>query len=210
MDEFKLIENSLYYGVSREGKVARLSHTRLHNINKTYYTTKVKILIPSTNNSKGYKRLIITYNDGSKRTEAVHRLVAKAFVPNPENKLQVNHKDGNKLNNNYSNLEWVTNEENQQHAALNLKREYRRGEKVVWSKLSAADVYVIAELIKEKIPLVTIANKFNVSKTLISEIKAGRTWRCLNLFTPVARKCEKYFNRKSRYVPTTEETQAFE
>src|SRR5699024_1760168 len=56
------------------------------------------------------------YKNGGMNSFTIHRLVAQAFLPNPENKPQVNHKDGNKLNNALSNLEWVTQSENQLHA----------------------------------------------------------------------------------------------
>lgn len=64
---------------------------------------------------KGYLRVRVTI-DRVKMTFKVHREVAKAFIPNPEGKQQVNHIDGNKANNAVENLEWVTNRENALHA----------------------------------------------------------------------------------------------
>lgn len=64
------------------------------------------------------------YVNKSKKLFSVHRLVAMHFIPNPENKAQVNHKDGNVENNRVDNLEWATQSENLQHAALVLKRNF--------------------------------------------------------------------------------------
>jgi len=64
--------------------------------------------------AKGYYRVALSKNN-KRYAKRVHRLVAQAFLPNPENKEQVNHLDGNKLNNNVCNLEWCTNQENQDH-----------------------------------------------------------------------------------------------
>jgi hypothetical protein len=74
---------------------------------------KEKLLRPFFGN--GYHRVDIIYTWG-RRSTYIHRLVANAFIDNPLNKREVNHIDGNKLNNNDTNLEWATKEENRIHA----------------------------------------------------------------------------------------------
>ena len=74
----------------------------------------------------GYFRVEL-WRDGVGKKYLVHRLLAAAFIPNPENKPQVNHIDGVKANNALSNLEWVTQSENQLHAyRAGLQRGYRK------------------------------------------------------------------------------------
>lgn len=64
----------------------------------------------------GYYFVNLTNEFGIHKMHVIHRLVGKAFIPNPQNKGDINHKDGNKLNNIVSNLEWNTRQENIQHA----------------------------------------------------------------------------------------------
>lgn len=66
-------------------------------------------------NGNGYLYLRLS-NNGVISNEYVHRLVAKTFIPNPDNKPEINHMDGNKSNNHVSNLEWCTSSENKKHA----------------------------------------------------------------------------------------------
>ena len=79
-------------------------------------------------NKKGYLQVPF-YKNGKRIQPYIHKLVAEAFIDNPENKTQVNHIDGNKTNNNVNNLEWCNNRENQIHA---IKNHLRKNIKAVY------------------------------------------------------------------------------
>lgn len=101
----------------------------------------------------GYRHVLLYYSSGGNRwTAKVHRLVANAFIPSetPTEILQVNHKDGNKLNNVVDNLEWVTNQENIAHAqTLGLRKARKTARKDVVTG-ETLEVYYTTLSIKEQ------------------------------------------------------------
>lgn len=103
--------------VSNLGRVRTLDHYVRHKKPEHKKLIKGKIHKTIVGNS-GYEYFMFTHNGISKHMQ-IHRLVAKAFIPNPGMKLQVNHIDCNKLNNKAENLEWCTASENMKHAYLN-------------------------------------------------------------------------------------------
>ena len=112
--------------VSDDGKIYTLDHSYLRK-NGRLDNRKGKQLRPSVD-KYGYERVVLT-KDGIRKTYSVHKLVALAFIPNPENKTTINHIDGNKRNNNVSNLEWATEKENQKHKWKNGFANYNRDER---------------------------------------------------------------------------------
>ena len=120
-------------------------------------------------NSKGYLRVCI-----GKKFMFIHRLVAEKWVPNPNNKEQVNHKDGNKLNNSADNLEWVDNNINRKHAVDNFL--HLQGEDCPYSKLNWEAVeYIRAN--PDNLLQRELAEKFGVARTTIGDVVNYRTWK---------------------------------
>lgn len=128
---------------------------------------KEKILDPYVDKYKYCKRLLS--NNGKHKVEPVHRLVANAFIPNPENKRTVNHKDGVKINNCVTNLEWNTHKENDAHAR---KIGLTIGHKGIHTKLTDKQVINILKL-KGKKTLYKISLLYPVSTATISRIFNG-------------------------------------
>ena len=171
--EIKGFEN--YYSVSSFGRVKSLDRYILQS-NGVRRKVKGRVLKSTISNS-GYKN--ITLVKGSKYQLFIHRLVADAFIINNENKSTVNHKDGNKLNNNYENLEWATYSENNIHAIHTGLRcmKYCTGENQYASKLSDKDVIKIRELYKyTDLSQKEISNMFDVSRTNVNLIVNRKRW----------------------------------
>lgn len=116
------------YQVSNLGRVKSLSkrlHFINHNTGKSCYRITKEFFI-SIGKCRGYNSVHL-HKDNVSKTRRLCRLVAEAFIPNPENKPCVNHIDGIKSNDNVNNLEWVTYSENMEHAIKTGLHKVKRG-----------------------------------------------------------------------------------
>ena len=174
-EEWKAIPDTQNrYEISNLSRVKSNSFMRYHG----FSATKTKPLILKQYILKiGYPSVRFSFNSKTKGIY-IHRRVAKAFIPNPENKPQVNHKDGNKLNNAISNLEWVTHQENSIHAHDTGLHYSQKGEEHCRAILTESQVLEIRKECKEN-QSIFLAKKYNVHPATISAIKQYRSWKHL-------------------------------
>lgn len=178
MEEWRFIKDTNNnYQVSNKGKVRSVYRVVVHSDGKV--TNHKSRILKQQNHKKGYK--VITINtSGKKRTLKIHRLVAECFIENKTNKNIVNHKDGNKENNNSCNLEWVNNQENVNHAWANglNKNVARKGSCNGQSILTEEQVLDIrSKYIPNIITRKDLAQEYNVTVSCIKDILTRRSWK---------------------------------
>lgn len=160
------------YQVSNLGNVKSLDRFVYSGRNKT----RIQHGKPKkpTINQDGYSYVLLYKNNKIKQS-LNHRLAAIAFIPNPENKETVNHIDGDKNNNNISNLEWCTMSENVKHAWRTGLSKPKFGNKANNRKLTEKQVSEI-KLLLGTITHKEIAIIYNVSRSAISMIACNKNW----------------------------------
>ncbi len=127
-------------------------------------------------NKKGYSDILLIKNKKGK-SHSVHRYIAETFIPNPENKPQVNHKNGLKKDNRIENLEWCTNSENQLHAYRIGLQPSREGENNSNAKLSNIEVEDIKALYNIGLDIEEISSILGIYHTRIRAIIYGISWK---------------------------------
>lgn len=178
MEIFKKLQIGKYYFISNLGNIKTVN----------WKNTSKESILKLTKDSKGYLKVGLMIN-GKLKTFRVHRLVAFAFIPNPENKSQINHINAIKTDNRVENLEWCTNRENSIHqrslgiqkSKAGIKRgelSWMKGSKNHQSKLTELQVMDIRKKFKPYVyTRVMLANEYNVSEYCIKDVLSHKSWK---------------------------------
>lgn len=186
------------YMISNDGKIASLRMCRL--------------MCPAPG-SDGYIATVISHK-GIRYNVSMHRLVAEAFILNPNNLPQVNHKNGNKNINCDWNLEWISQHDNIIHAIETGLRDNYLPEKRCTNK----DIHGVCKLLEKGLSVKHVSDKTSVSKRVIRSIKRGKAWKhisChykihgLNADTRSDRSSKEQASTTIQSIPECEETICF-
>lgn len=159
-----------FEGIYEVSNIGRVHHISTQRIKKASVT------------KNGYNYVALWKNNKHKHM-LLHRLIAIAFIPNPLKKSQVNHKDGNKLNNALENLEWVTHQENGVHAyKTGLTRKppgnNKRGTEVHSAVLNELSVLEIRNKFDSgRYTQKELGNMYGVTRSGIQSITRRKTWK---------------------------------
>ena len=166
------------YQVSNLGRVKSLGRETLSK-RGVLMKFKGRMLSLNSKDKDGYILVSLVRNK-QKTTSKVHRLVCEAFLPNPENRPQVNHKNGIKNDNRLDNLEWCTSSENQLHSIHTLSKKILKGEEIGHNVLNENLIFKILEKKREGYSYTELENMFGINRSTIhSAFKY--TWKHLNL-----------------------------
>lgn len=170
MEKWKDIDgyNGMYQ-VSNKGKVRSWKNNKWGKLKSPKILSAFKV--------NGYFRVALSKNNNATQY-SIHRLVCEAFIPNPENKREVNHIDAVKTNNEISNLEWVTSSENKNHAIM---MGLHGGEINGMSKLCENDVIEIREKYTPRVyTRVMLSKEYGVSVSCIDRVIQKESWKHVN------------------------------
>lgn len=162
------------YEISNKGRLKSLPKIRT-GISRSGHPTIRKYKERISGPYKGSRYQIVSlFKDGKAYPHLMHRLVASHFIPNPDNLPEVNHKDGNKTNNNSDNLEWTDRAGNSIHSTRVLGKNI--GSKASNVILNEEEVMEIVFKIQKGMTQAEVASEYGVSRSTVSKIMQGRNW----------------------------------
>ena len=157
----------------------KITNYLVYEDGRVFNTVKQRF-ISGHKNPGGYWYITIYLGNGKSVERGIHQMVAECFIPNPENKKTVNHKDGNKSKNNVENLEWATMSEQIYHMYETGLRSPNPPSKVVFTKYSEDQVIRACEMISEGEFLSNIEEETGIPVKTLGEIRSRKIWKSIS------------------------------